>query len=178
MLAEHIAAPLLAEMAAQDTRLDSDVRVVDLPRLAGLVAGRGGELQARVGFHRGPEAGPVVRIEIRGVLPLVCQRCFGPVETQIDIDVTLTAVADDAAADELADPFDSVVLDPQGALRLRDAVEDEILAALPLAPLHADPGQCVSARDQGAREAGERGAQTTRPFAGLATLMSRGQRDD
>ena len=56
------------------------------------------------------------------------------------MEVALTAVTSEARADELADPFDSVLLDDDGGLPLRVAVEDEILAALPLAPRHDESG--------------------------------------
>jgi uncharacterized metal-binding protein YceD (DUF177 family) len=80
-------------------------------------------------------------------------------------------VRNDAEADGLADPFDSVLLE-DGELPLRLALEDEILAVLPMAPLHEDAAQC------GKSAAGPRGddqpARPNRPFADLATLMGRG----
>lgn len=179
MLAERIGSSQLAELSAQGATLESGLGPRDLPRVRALVAPEAattaGGLQARVAFRGGPQSRPVVAIEVHGALPLVCQRCLGPVPWPVDVDVALAVVPDESATRDLADPFDSVLLDGDGALHLRDAVEDEILAALPLAPLHAE------ARDCRAVPAGEDAgpvAQVHRPFAGLDALLGRrGPRD-
>jgi uncharacterized protein len=175
MLAERITASQLAEMSARGARLSGSYRPADLRRLARVVASgvTGEPVVVAVGLSVGPEGLPLVRIQVQGALQLVCQRCLSPIRWPVDIDVSLTAVADDAQAAELADPFDSILLE-EGALSLRSAVEDEILAVLPLSPVHADAAQCgVAGRDIGT-DAGPR-ARPNRPFAGLAALMA--QRD-
>jgi uncharacterized protein len=178
MLAERIGASQLAEMSAQEASLESELPPDDLPRLAQVLAhdpgGRGPALRARVQFRDGPESAPLVRIEVSGSLSLVCQRCLAPVGWPIAIDVTLAAVADDTEADGLASPFDSILLDQEGGLPLRAVVEDEILSALPLAPVHADPSECKGASPVplGAGTAPER--QAHRPFERLGRLMGTG----
>jgi uncharacterized protein len=179
MLAERLGSSQLAEMSAQGASLECSLRPRDLPRLAALVvAGQGDALQVRVGVFAGPESCPQLRIEARGSLHLACQRCLAPVAWPVDVDVTLTAVVSERQADELADPFDTVLLEEDGGLALRVAVEDEILAALPLAPRHEDAAACKAA---GAIEAAPEDCAEpmSRPFAGLATLMGRrGGADD
>lgn len=161
-------------MSAQGATLESGVRPADLPRLAPLLAGepagRAAPIEMRIAFGMGPEACPVMRIEARGRLALTCQRCLAPVECRIDVDVTLTVAADEEGVGRLAQPFDSVVLAANGDLPLREVVEDEILAVLPLAPLHADESACkaVAPPDNGPGVPGER---SQRPFAGLAALL-------
>jgi uncharacterized protein len=177
MLAERIGSAQLAEMSAQGASLAATLRRVDLPRLADLLAQgpdvRDQPLVVEIDFRNGPEALPLVRIRARGELALVCQRCFGPVTWPLEVDVMLTAVSSEMAAEALADPFDSVVLDAEGALPLRAAVEDEVLAALPLAPVH-DRADCgvPGADDEPAK-------RVHRPFAGLDALLGgRERRDD
>lgn len=179
MFAERIGPSQLAEMSAQGATFRTRLRPRDLPRAsADLSPGPadGQSLDACVRIGTGPESFPVVHIEIHGSLPLVCQRCFGPVNWPVDVDVALTVAPDEAATRDLADPFDSILLDEDGGLRLRDAVEDEILAALPLAPLHAEgcPDGMVS---EPAEPAPARNVQ--RPFADLGAMMSgRGTKSD
>lgn len=170
MLAERIGPSQLAELSAQGARLTSRVRPGELPRLAAVAAatGRGGGLDIEVALRKGPESFPIVDIQVRGSVPLTCQRCLRPVDCPVDLRVSLAAVPDEAAMDDLADPFDSVLLDADGSLRLRDAVEDEILATLPLAPLHADAADCG---ELPTAQAQAPGPQMQRPFAGLARLM-------
>lgn len=171
MLAERIAASPLAEMSAQGACIADALSPGDLPRLSRLVAADGaGALEARIGFRVGVESLPLVHLEVRGNLLLTCQRCLAPMQFPVDIDVTLTAVASDAATADLASPFDSVVLDEEGGLALRAMVEDEILSVLPLAPLHAAPAGCAGGAAQG--DAARPGVN--RPFAALAGLMGKG----
>lgn len=171
MLAERIAASPLAEMSAQGACIADALRPRELPRLSRLVAADGaGALEVRIGFHVGVESLPLVHLVVRGDLLLTCQRCLAPLQFPVDIDVTLTAVESDAATADLASPFDSVVLDEEGGLALRAMVEDEILAALPLAPLHAAPAACAGGTAQGDAARPE----VNRPFAALAGLMGRG----
>lgn len=177
MLAERIPATQLAEMAILGASLAMRLNPRELPRLAELLAPLAEEpghfLDVRLEFRAGPESTALARIEVRGVLPLICQRCAGAVSEPVDVDVLLSLVPDDDATGDLADPFDSILLDDDGALRLRDAVEDEVLAALPLAPKHADTTDC---RPSAEPEPAPQG-RTTRPFAGLGSLLGRQGRD-
>lgn len=181
MLAERIAACQLAEMTAQGSRIECHLRSDELPRLAPLVAaGSPGSLDAKIAFGLGAEALPVLRIEVHGRLDLVCQRCLGAVAWPVEIDVSLTAVGDDDAAGTLSSPFDSIVLDAEGALALRAVVEDEILSALPLSPLHASAELCARFAGEGSGDDVSPGIpqRANRPFAGLADLLQRDGRKD
>lgn len=175
MLAERIAVSQLSELAEQGTGIESHLHPGELPRLASLLAaGAPGSLEVKIAFSIGAESLPVLHIEVSGSLSLVCQRCLAPVEWPVDIDVSLTAVADDAAAGNLASPFDTVVLDAEGALALRAMVEDEILATLPLSPLHASAEQCSqSGAVPGQTACVQESRPVNRPFAGLTDLMQR-----
>ncbi len=174
MLVERIGAAQLAEWVAAGTSLAGSVLPGTLPRVgAALAEGAAGRLEVSLHFRAGPESFPVVEIRATGMLPLVCQRCLRAVPWSLDLDVVLTLVPDEAAAEELADPFDSVLLENDGALALRAMVEDEILAMMPLAPLHAQLDGCRLSGGDEASEAATSGAasKVNRPFAGLGTLM-------
>lgn len=179
MLAERMTASQVAEAAAQGASVSARVRPAELPRLAQIIAG-GADVPAdflavTVGFGMGPEGFPVLRVQVAGALNLVCQRCLSPVEYSIDLDERLTVVPTEAATADLADPFDSVVAE-QGELQLRVAVEDEILATLPLAPLHADVAQCGPRR--GVRTDVGEARRPNRPFADLTSLLAGRRRDE
>ena len=185
MLPGRIPSSQLAEFAARGQTQHHALGVSDLRRLrespgiqpgieAGLQAGpEGGRtgLGIEVRFGQGPEGFPQVGLRISGGLQLQCQRCLGPVAWPVDLDVTLTVLSRDAQASELSDPFDSVVLD-EGELDLLAVIEDELLAILPLAPMHRDEEQCrAAASGSGAMENGSPDRQ--RPFVDLAALLSR-----
>lgn len=65
-----------------------------------------------------------------------CQRCLEPVALDLHIDRALRFVADEATAEALdADSEDDVLALPR-SLDLHDLVEDELLLALPVVPMH------------------------------------------
>lgn len=104
-------------------------------------------------------------------LPLVCQRCLGPVEMHLEVERTFRFVSDEATAereDEDAEE-DVLVLSPQ--FDLIGLIEDELLMALPLVPRHEpdcpSPVQ-LSVQDAGFEEAQSEGRP--HPFAALAQL--------
>jgi uncharacterized protein len=175
MLPERIGSSQLAEMAARELGQSARLRPASLERLAPLLATAGGvtgeELQVRVSFRQGAEGLPEMGLQVSGVLGLVCQRCLGRVDWPCDLDVSLTIVSSDAEAAQLSSPYDSVVL-KEGELELLRTLEDELLAALPLAPVHGGSERCRTPATRGTAERASP-APANRPFADLAQLLGR-----
>ncbi|MBA3593527.1 MAG: DUF177 domain-containing protein [Polaromonas sp.] len=127
-----------------------------------------GELRARTGA----EDDVWVHLEARTSLPLTCQRCMGPVATSLEIDQWYRFVADEdiAMAEDDQSEEDLLVMAPQ--FDLLAVVEDELLMALPLVPMHET---CPETPTFSAGEAelaqpdGEAPAKP-HPFAALAQL--------
>ena len=69
-------------------------------------------------------------------LPLTCQRCMGAVQTPLQVDqwYRFVATEDIAMAEDDASEEDLLVLTPQ--FDLLAVLEDELLMALPLVPMH------------------------------------------
>jgi uncharacterized protein len=177
MLPERIGSGQLAEMAAQGASGAARLRGSTMPRLADQLAREGGgdELLLEADFRHGPEGLPEIRLRMTGNLGLICQRCLQRVDWPLAIDVSLTVIATERDAAELADPFDSVMLE-EGELRLLTAAEDEILAALPLAPVHADASQCCNVSATAPAPAS--GQPLNRPFAGLGAMLADRRRNE
>ncbi|MES2384108.1 MAG: YceD family protein [Pseudomonadota bacterium] len=91
-----------------------------------------GELRARAGA----EDDVWVHLEATTSLPLTCQRCMAAVATPLEIDQWYRFVADEdiAMAEDDASEEDLLVMAPQ--FDLLAVVEDELLMALPLVPMH------------------------------------------
>lgn len=179
MLRTRIEAAELGELAAAGDRLEIHLGVKDLPRLAELMASdqkRDRILDVAVGFDEGPDGHPRMWLAVDGDLQLRCQRCLNAVPCSIALTTQLTVVANDGQAQSLTDPFDSVVME-SGVLDLATVTEDEVLAALPMAPVHENEQECV-----------ELGAELTdlensteltyRPFEALATMVAGDGRSD
>ena len=105
---------------------------------------------------------PALRLKVDGMLPLVCQRCLGPLEYALHIEVLLLLAATQAEVDAApleAEGPESIVAGR--AMPVRALVEDEVLLAIPIAPRHTG---CAA----GAKEAA---AAKAMPFARLRGLM-------
>ena len=80
----------------------------------------------------------------------------------------LTLVRSDAEAAGLTAPFETALL-ADGELLLTQIIEDEVLAALPLAPKHSETAACGRVEQANSGE-------MYRPMAGLADLLGRSDR--
>ncbi len=131
-----------------------------------------GELRARAGA----EDEVWLHLQATSRLPLTCQRCMGAVLTPLEIDQWYRFVADEdiAMAEDDESEEDLLVMEPQ--FDLLAVVEDELLMALPLVPMHET---CPEAPVFSAGEAelappdGEAEAKP-HPFAALAQLKKPG----
>lgn len=90
-------------------------------------------------IHQAAGGAPEPQLHLRAdvVLHLTCQRCLNPVGIALTADNHFRFVADEETAallDEESDGVDVLALEPR--LNLLTLVEDELLLALPLVPLH------------------------------------------
>ncbi len=108
----------------------------------------------------------LLRLEVKGLLPLECQRCLKAIPHELAVENLLQPVPEgsELSQDELEDDSrDFLPLPMAGTLDVAELVEDEILLSLPVAPRHQSCGL------PGADEAGER----ISPFAALSGLKGR-----
>lgn len=96
---------------------------------------------------------------------LECQRCLQPVALDLEVARWLHFVADEATAEALDAESEEDVLALPRSLDLHELVEDELLLALPLVPMHA---RCPQPLPMAAGEAAVEPAPN--PFAALAGL--------
>lgn len=175
MPSKRIEAAELKELAGAGARMELRLNSGDLARVAELVASDQPDqaspdaLAAVVDFDTGHERFPRLRIAVAGNLNLRCQRCLRPVAWPLELTTRLTVLDDEGQAGRLAEPFDSIVME-DGALTLDAVIEDEILAALPMAPMHEAGDHCHEAGEPATDLNNETG-QRYRPFAALATMV-------
>ena len=103
-----------------------------------------------------------------------CQRCLQPVALDLDVARALRFVADEATAEAMdAESEDDVLATPR-SLDLHALVEDELLLALPLVPMH---DQCPAPlpMSTGAIDDEAAAEPAPRPFAVLAGMKRRGR---
>lgn len=134
-------------------------------RLRDLLASDAGEVAYEIEGLRDERARPCLRLKVRGMLQLRCQRCLEPMACEVDEETLLVLAATQAEIE--ADPVDSQAPDRAlagRAMPVAGLVEDELILALPYAPRHE------ACRAAGAAEEDDR----VSPFAGLKGLMHGG----
>ena len=132
-----------------------------------------GELRPRAGA----EDEVWLHLQAQATVPLTCQRCMGAVQTPLKVDQWYRFVAseDIAMAEDDQAEEDLLVMEPQ--FNLLAVLEDELLMALPLVPMHdecpvAPKLQADEAPGPEAAGEGELGAKPS-PFAVLAQLKNK-----
>jgi uncharacterized protein len=151
------------------------VALADLPRLAPLLTSLEGEAAFALAFRMDEERRAVVSVEVRAELWLPCQRCMQPMKLLVDESAMLAVVSGPDEAERLPDDLDPLLV-AGNRLALRSLVEDELILAVPVAPMHP-PSECVVRLDTVNADVQPDKPATTEsvkdnPFAVLASLKS------
>jgi uncharacterized protein len=112
-----------------------------------------------------------LHLQAQTAVALTCQRCLGPVETPLVVDRWYRFVATEAQAEAEDDAADEDLLALEPRPDLLGVLEDELLMALPLVPMHEVCPQPLPS-SAGALPADTEGAEALRenPFQALAKL--------
>ena len=103
-----------------------------------LAACKGCDQQVHVNVSFGIDELGLVTISGKGCVSatLICQRCTGDLEVELDIDFVFSPVKNEEAAENLPSYYDAIELNDNGEVNLRELVEDELILAIPLIPRH------------------------------------------
>ncbi len=133
--------------------------------------------QARAELRPGSGAEEDVWLHLQAhtSVPLTCQRCMATVATPLEVDqwYRFVATEDIAMVEDDESEEDLLVMEPQ--FDLLAVLEDELLMALPLVPMHDEcpVAPVLQAGEEAlADEAGEKGEKPN-PFAVLSQLKKK-----
>jgi uncharacterized protein len=124
--------------------------------------------------HTGAEADVWLRLEASTSIALTCQRCMQAVLIPLEVDqwYRFVATEDIAMAEDDASEEDLLVMEPQ--FDLLALLEDELLMALPLVPMHEQCPASLSHASPSLKEQDEyEPAEKPNPFAVLAQLKKK-----
>lgn len=117
-----------------------------------------------------------LHLQAKTAVTLTCQRCLAAMQAPIDVDQWYRFVATEeiAMAEDDESEEDLLVMEPQ--FDLTAVLEDELLMALPLVPMHE---KCPVAPklSAGADEVDEATEEKPNPFAVLAQLKNSNSKD-
>jgi uncharacterized protein len=152
---------------------DAIIKSVPLSRFEGLtdrLADPVGEVKWQISASRDRYQKPRLSLELSAHLILKCQRCLGPIGYELNETRHFALFKDEASLPELADEDDDVdCMVVNGEMDAMALVEEELLLALPMMPLH-DAESCQAG--QGEEE--EEGTLELKPspFAMLSRLRN------
>ena len=154
------------ELAGREAALERSYELEKLPRLteAGALPGTVANAQLRFALF---ERRPTMDAHVSGIAVLTCQRCLQPCECTIDEQALLMVVANER---DVAGGYEPWVGDAEH-LSVVAVVEEQVLLALPLVPMHADSDDCRPTT--AAESPGESREDRQRPFANLRELIDR-----
>lgn len=132
----------VAAFAKAKAHLDGATPLAQMPRLADSVVAPSPDVQWHLdGLWKEATARPAeirLRLQAQAQLSLVCQRCLQPSLHAVKLDQRFRFVeTEDEAArlDEEAGDDEDVLVLPR-SLKVADLIEDELLLALPIVPMH------------------------------------------
>ena len=151
-------------LAEQSARLKGDILLAKMPRLRDLCIDEGGKFSVDLVFSHGEPDLVSMTGKISGLVTLSCQRCLEPMQLTLSLapQVYFQRPGENR---KLAEELDTVNADEH--VDLYRLLEDEVLLALPMIPMH-EPDQCTAKKylqdDTGT------GANKDSPFAVLAQI--------
>jgi uncharacterized protein len=169
-MTEHLPDRLDLLAAAEAGReLHGQIALADLERVVSLLASPEGELQVDVRLGKDPDGTCHLSGNIRGSVILQCQRCLEALTRALDINFRLGLVRSQEEAARLAHGYEPLLVSAEPA-SIADIVSDEVLLALPFAPVHENTGECHGLYKDYQPSAD---VQRENPFAVLAGLKQK-----
>ena len=155
-------------MATARQGFEGTLALSTLARLRPGLADDEGDVRFSADFDRNALQQPYVELRIATRLPLRCQRTLQRFLHPVELHQRLGLIRDEAQEAELPEDYEPLLLPADGALRLADLVEDELILALPVVPVA--PGSDTVEGEFGP-DAEEQAAAS--PFAALQALRGR-----
>ncbi|KKO44292.1 hypothetical protein WG68_16455 [Arsukibacterium ikkense] len=153
---------------------DGIVPLQTLTRLTESLVEKQGDVAVRIECGTDEQGLAVLQGEAAVQVVVCCERCGEPMTLALDSRFTYTPVKgdDDAALALIPERYDIIVRDEHGEINLRQLVEDELILALPLFPMH-DATDCNISAD--AMSFGDIGPEPEKPnpFAILQELKKK-----
>lgn len=129
-----------------------------------------GSLRARLsfGFADGRDTLPAVDGTASASVQLMCQRCLEPFDLELTAELRYLLLTSEQSAAQLGG-YEVWELE-KSTFRPSDLVEEALIMAMPMAPMHKDVKDC-GALIEGLGETNTSDSDIARPFADLRSLM-------
>ena len=153
---------------------DGFMPIVSLTRLTESLLQPAGEVTVRVECGTDQQGLTVIQGSASCEVSVTCERCGEAMIVALDCNFAYTPVKpdDDAALELIPERYDVIEKNEHGEINLRQLVEDELILALPLFPMH---DEAVCTVRTAAMSFGDIGPEPEKPnpFAVLAELKKK-----
>ena len=131
------------EFAQKNLEITGDLNVAECQRLAETLStsdeNLAQEKQTKVRYTLTGAAKklhlPRLHLSVDATLPVLCQRCLEAM--QVTLNLTFDYLICESALDEMDENDEMDWLEPAQRMNLGELIEDELLIAMPIAPVHA-----------------------------------------
>ena len=160
------------KLAAAGGHLQGAVRLEHMPRLNSLLAATAGRVAVTLEADIDAQHIAFLTGHLEAAVMVVCQRCLAPMLLPLNVPFRLGLVRSEAQAARLPEEYEPLLV-PEDGLTTFAWVEDELILALPLVPLHSDLHQCEAQGFTWPKPAPL--VEQSRPFASLSVLLKNRQ---
>jgi uncharacterized protein len=126
----------------KELELSGTVKASELPRLANVVSCEDTTISASMRFWRDEQRRFVVSIDVAGDVGVRCERCLETMPLAASAKSTLMLCSSDEQAQQCPNQYEPLVYTGED-LDLYEVIEEELLLALPVAPMHEQ--KCIEA---------------------------------
>ena len=156
------------KLADRGATLEGALPLADLQRLCDPLADNVGVVRAKFVFERDERRSAVMHSSIDVEVKMVCQRCLELVALPVHSECSYAVVKEGASTQSVPQGYDVLELG-EDPLDLPALIEEELLLALPIVPMH-DPEDCQQPAGLEEPEPSEDEVSRSNPFSVLAQL--------
>ncbi|MBD9414564.1 DUF177 domain-containing protein [Pseudomonas sp. PDM16] len=156
------------KLADRGATLEGEMPLASFERLCDPLADNVGKVHAKLVFERDERRAVSIHSELEVEVKMVCQRCLELVALPIRSECDYAVVKVGADTQSLPKGYDVLEVG-EDPLDLMTLVEDELLLALPIVPVHA-PDECQQPAGANEPESSRDEVSRSNPFSVLAQL--------
>ena len=123
-------------LAERGNVIAGEIELASLSRLVAVLLDSEGSVQFQLKFSQDQQNRVKIEGFVRAALALECQRCLEKVVLSVDARPELVVIEVPSEADRIPEECEPVLVE-DGTLRIQELVEEELLLAIPLVPMHA-----------------------------------------
>jgi len=153
----------------QGSNYEGIIMPQELPRLSAAVVSIQREVTAKVNFFRDESNYRVVTGELDALVSVQCERCLTALDYDLHAEMDLAIVISEAQLENLPKDCEGWLLDEDVDADLYEAIEEELLLALPIVSYH-EQADCAAQGQYSTGDFEEPVEEKKNPFAILGSL--------